>query len=96
MDIRRIDCDTCPGAGRQCEDCLVTAIAGLSVVPRSAGPLTPAPVTGGPNPDQESYPLTAVEVAAVSRFVAAGLVSPDDASGLRARAVRHTWDAATG
>lgn len=103
METRLIGCAGCPVRGVRCDGCLVTAMAGIPLhiaEPRQepgGGPPGHAVASpGGPVPVEVTYPLTAAEVATVGRFVAAGLVLPDDASGLRARRVRPAWDAATG
>ncbi len=71
-----VDCDTCPVRHIRCDDCLVTAFASLPVVPllRLA---------------EGELPLDADEYRAVARFVAAGLVSADDAAAVTAR--REPW-----
>ncbi len=71
-----VECDTCPVRHVRCDDCLVTALQSLPVVPllRLA--------------DGE-LPLDAAERRAVSRFVAAGLVAPEQAAGVTAQ--RESW-----
>ena len=78
-----VDCDTCPVRHVRCDDCLVTAFQSLPVVPllRLA--------------DGE-LPLDAAEHRAVSRFVAAGLVSADEAVGVTARLEPWSGAAAVG
>lgn len=68
-----VDCDACPVRGVRCDDCVVTALAGLPVVVLRDGQL----------------PLDAAENRALNRFVAAGLVAPDDAARVTAR--REPW-----
>ena len=71
-----VDCDTCPVRHVRCDDCLVTAFASLPVVPllRLA---------------EGELPLDVAEHRAVSRFVAAGLVSAEHAAGVTAQ--REPW-----
>ena len=67
-----VDCDTCPVRHVRCDDCLVTALRALPVVPLlrlADGDLS----------------LDAGEQRAVARFVAAGVVSADEAETLTAR-----------
>ena len=74
-----VECDTCPVRHVRCDDCLVTALQSLPVVPllRLA--------------DGE-LPLQPAEERAVARFVAAGLVSPVEAATATAR--REPWSRA--
>jgi hypothetical protein len=67
-----VECDTCPVRHVRCDDCMVTALRSLPVVPllRLA--------------DGE-MPLDPAEERAVARLVAAGLVSPDEAMTVTAR-----------
>ena len=71
-----VDCDTCPVRHVRCDDCLVTAFQSIPVVPllRLA---------------EGDLPLDAAERRAVGRFVAAGLVSADQADLVTAR--REPW-----
>lgn len=71
-----VECDTCPVRHVRCDDCIVTALRSLPVVPllRLA--------------DGE-LPLDPSEERAVARFVAAGLVLPDEAHTVTAR--REPW-----
>lgn len=71
-----VECDTCPVRHVRCDDCLVTALRSLPVVPllRLA---------------ENELPLDACEERAVARFVAAGLVSPAEAGTVTAR--REPW-----
>ncbi len=84
MDIRRIDCATCPVRDLRCEECIVPVLAGL-----------PLHVSASDPDGREGLALSPAESATVARFVAAGLVAPDEAAGLRAHPVR-SWSAATG
>lgn len=68
-----VDCDTCPVRHVRCDDCLVTA---LQVLPLSS------PVEG-------LLPLDPGERRAVDRFVAAGVVSAEDAATVGAQ--REQW-----
>ena len=71
-----VDCDTCPVRHVRCDDCLVTALRSLPVVSQlrlADGELV----------------LDVAEQRAVARFVAAGLVSDDEAATVTAR--REPW-----
>ncbi len=81
-----VDCDTCPVRHVRCDDCLVTALQSLPVVP-----LLPLLRLA----DGELV-LDAAEQRAVARFVAAGLVSADEAASVTARREPWTGVAATG
>lgn len=72
-----VDCDTCPVRGVRCDDCVVTALGQLPVHVLTDGEL----------------PLDRAERRAVGRFVAAGLVTADEANTLVAR--REPWSRET-
>ena len=72
-----VDCDTCPVRGVRCDDCVVTALGQLPVHVLTDGEL----------------PLDRAERRAVSRFVAAGLVTAGEAHTLVAR--REPWSRET-
>lgn len=81
-----IDCQTCPARGRLCGDCFVPVLGRTWVeAPTLAPRREPVPQPPGPEhtvPDLA--PLDTDELAAVSAFVRAGLVAPDEAAGARA------------
>ncbi|AXH97939.1 hypothetical protein [Ornithinimicrobium avium] len=84
MTTTTIDCDTCPVRGRHCGDCFVPVLARLWLedpAPREQGRGAAAPDQDGPFP---GLPLDSDELAAVSAFVRAGLVSPEEADLARA------------
>jgi hypothetical protein len=64
-----VDCATCPVRGQRCDECFVTALAGLPVVLVTSGEVL----------------LDAAERRVVGLFVAAGLVDRTYAGSLRAR-----------
>ena len=72
-----MDCDTCPVRGLRCDDCVVTALGHLPVVVLTDRELS----------------LDMAERRAVDRFVAAGLVTADEANALVAR--REPWSRET-
>jgi hypothetical protein len=72
-----VDCDTCPVRGVRCDDCVVTALGLLPVHVLTDGELA----------------LDRAERRAVGRFVAAGLVTADEANALVAR--REPWSRET-
>jgi hypothetical protein len=64
-----VECDTCPVRGVRCDDCVVTVLGHLPVHVLTDGRL----------------PLDRTERRAVGRFVAAGLVTVEEANALVAR-----------
>jgi hypothetical protein len=70
-----IDCHSCPVRDVHCDDCMVTALL--------------APPTALLAPQRAELGLDPAERAAVSRFVAAGLVSGQEAASVSAR--REPW-----
>jgi hypothetical protein len=72
-----VDCDTCPVRGVRCDDCVVTALRLVPVHLLTDGEL----------------PLDRAERRAVGRFVAAGLVTAEEANTLVAR--REPWSRET-
>ena len=85
MTTTTIDCQTCPVRGRHCGDCFVPVLGRLWLE-------DPAP-RADPDGAAEHEPGAAVlagapldsdELAAVSAFVRAGLVTPQEASRARA------------
>ena len=94
------DCETCPVRGRHCDDCVVATFLGLPAAPPRV-----VHETGRPLSDPEAPPLlpqgaalelVAEERATVRRLVAAGLLAPEDAAGLRAEVVADPWQWQTG
>lgn len=89
-----IDCDTCPARGRLCGDCFVPVLGRIWL----GGPQPRE--QGRPTPDQDAgdlrpvLPLDSDELAAVSAFVRAGLVHPDEAARATARPEERTRTAA--
>ncbi len=71
-----VECDTCPVRHVRCDDCLVTALQSLPIVPLLR--LAPGELV----PD-------AAERRAVARFVAAGLVSAEEAATVTVQ--RESW-----
>ncbi len=71
-----VECDTCPVRHVRCDDCMVTALRALPVVPLLR-------LADG------DLDLDLAEQRAVARFVAAGLVSADEAAVATAR--REPW-----
>lgn len=69
------DCAGCPVRGRRCDDCVVPAFLALPTL-RAPG--------ADHEPGADGLPLLPEERATVSRLVAAGLVAPEEAAGLRA------------
>lgn len=94
------DCETCPVRGRQCDDCVVATFLGLPTVPARAVHETSRPLSEpeAPEivPDGPGLELVAEERATVRRLVAAGLLAPEDAAGLRAEVVADPWQWQTG
>jgi hypothetical protein len=94
------DCETCPVRGRHCDDCVVATFLGLPTVPTRAVPETGRPLSDPEGPEvAEGVPgleLVAEERATVRRLVAAGLLAPEDAAGLRAEVVADPWQWQTG
>ena len=89
-----IDCDTCPGRGRLCGDCFVPVLGKVWLqdppVRRAGVPATDDSSAGqeGSRPDTQlprGVALDSDELAAVSAFVRAGLVDPDEAAQARAQ-----------
>ena len=72
-----VDCDTCPVRGVRCDDCVVTVLGHVPVQVLTDGQL----------------PLDRAERRVVSRFVAAGVVTADEANTLVAR--REPWSRET-
>ncbi|GAA5161962.1 hypothetical protein [Ornithinimicrobium tianjinense] len=88
-----IDCDTCPVRGRHCGDCFVPVLGRLWLGnPGDPGrPDTAAqPRAAETPPVSTTVALDSDELAAVSAFVRAGLVDPEEAGGLRARLTLST------
>lgn len=85
MTTTTIDCDTCPVRGRHCGDCFVPVLGRVWL----DGPESRDEVRTAPPEDAEDLllglPLDTDELAAVSAFVRAGLVHPDEADRARAR-----------
>lgn len=91
-----IDCDTCPVRGRFCGDCFVPLLGRLWLEdpePPRARPGAPQEaVTQGHQPAAPRpapvpgtrQPLDTDELAALSAFVRAGLVDPEEAVAARA------------
>lgn len=94
-----IDCDTCPGRGRLCGDCFVPVLGKIWLQEpsvRRADPSTTGTTNATDAPERPGDPRTrdlvlsqgvaldSDELDAVSAFVRAGLVDPDEA--VRARA----------
>ena len=78
-----VECDTCPVRDIRCDDCMVTALRSLPVVPLLR-------LADG------ALPLDPAEERAVARFVAAGLVSSDEAMTVTARQEPWSGVAAVG
>lgn len=77
-----IDCATCPAAGRLCGDCFVPVLGQVWLQePAVRQPREPATVATG---HRQTCPLDSDELAAVSAFVRAGLVEPQEAALARA------------
>jgi hypothetical protein len=91
MTTTTIDCDTCPVRGRHCGDCFVPVLGRLWLgTPEQVARPAPEPEETSqtdheerPRPDRTA-PLDTDELAAVSAFVRAGLVDPDEAARARA------------
>ncbi len=94
------DCETCPVRGRNCDDCVVATFLGLPGVPaRSAhetGRLPSEPEGPAVDAVGPGLELLSEERATVRRLVAAGLLAPEDAAGLRAEVVADPWQWQTG
>lgn len=71
-----MDCARCPVGGAACRECAVGVL--LSLPPAGRG--RPDAGTSWP---EDGMALDAAERRAVAAFVAAGLVHPDEADGLR-------------
>ncbi|QFG68243.1 hypothetical protein [Ornithinimicrobium pratense] len=86
-----IDCDTCPGRGRMCGDCFVPVLGRVWLqdppVRRTEAPdpTRPDVTLGSEAEPARGAPLDSDELAAVSAFVRAGLVDPDEAAAARAQ-----------
>lgn len=85
MTTTTIDCDTCPVRGRHCGDCFVPVLGRLWL--EDPAPREQARRAVGPGPDEPlpGMPLDSDELAAVSAFVRAGLVHPEEAARARAQ-----------
>jgi hypothetical protein len=89
MTTTTIDCQTCPVRGRHCGDCFVPVLGRLWLEePRPRD--TREPTTTGIQREEDltalsGVPLDSDELAAVSAFVRAGLVDPEEASRARAQ-----------
>lgn len=89
-----IDCDTCPGRGRLCGDCFVPVL-GRVWLQEPAVRRSERPAAEREEPHDDDHPeaserprgvrLDSDELAAVSAFVRAGLVDPDEAARARAQ-----------
>jgi hypothetical protein len=94
------DCETCPVRGRHCDDCVVATFLGLPTVPERAVHETVHPLSDPEGPEvargAPGLELVAEERATVRRLVAAGLLAPEDAAGLRAEVVADPWQWQTG
>jgi hypothetical protein len=87
MTTTTIDCQTCPVRGRHCGDCFVPVLGQIWL----DAPRLPAPADEvGAGADEHEGPTTlglaldTDELAAVSAFVRAGLVQPEEAARARA------------
>lgn len=96
-----IDCQTCPVRGRMCGDCFVPVLGRTWLQPPSGEPPRHPgdglPVDACPPErpaDEHLAPLDTDELAAVSAFVRAGLVDPEEASRARAEVVAGVRSAA--
>lgn len=84
-----IDCRTCPVRGRLCGDCFVPVLGRAWLQDPAPRPVD-APHPAGLSPAPEGEPptrglaLDSDELAAVSAFVRAGLVHPEEAERARA------------
>ncbi len=89
------DCQTCPVRGRQCDDCVVATFLGLPAVPAPLADVAGGPLSDAEGPQVEAevagLELLTEERATVRRLVAAGLLAPEDAAGLRAEVVADPW-----
>ena len=94
------DCETCPVRGRHCDDCVVATFLGLPTAPPRVAHETDRPLSAPEAPELlpqgRSLELVAEERATVRRLVAAGLLAPEDAAGLRAEVVADPWQWQTG
>lgn len=90
MTTTTIDCETCPVRGRLCGDCIVPVLGRIWLEsPRPRDAKGHAPARDGDD-DRSLLPLDSDELAAVSAFVRAGLVHPDEAARAGARAEPRT------
>ena len=93
--VTLIDCQTCPARGRHCGDCFVPVLGRLwlddpAPLPREAQEHQGRQVPPGgldPVPQRAGADLDSDELAAVSAFVRAGLVTPQEAHVARAEVV---------
>lgn len=95
-----IDCQTCPARGRLCGDCFVPVLGRLwletpahrpSPAPSAApGPPGPAQDRAGAPQEAPLEVLDSDELAAVSAFVRAGLVAPEEARAARAEVIANS------
>ena len=90
MTTTTIDCQTCPVRGRHCGDCFVPVLGRLWLEEPRVRTEGPAP-TEELHDEAEELPapagvaLDSDELVAVSAFVRAGLVHPEEASRARAQ-----------
>ena len=91
-----IDCRTCPVRGRLCGDCFVPVLGRMWLedpaprpeeVPDRSAQRQPA-VSDHPGPGLA--PLDSDELAAVSAFVRAELIAPEEARGVGAQVTRRS------
>lgn len=103
MTTTTIDCQTCPVRGSHCGDCFVPVLGAVWLQTPAVGtPQTPeVPDARDDRDDQDVWDVTRAprgetpptvrldtdELAAVSAFVRAGLVTPQEASSARAELV---------
>ncbi|GGK69375.1 hypothetical protein [Ornithinimicrobium pekingense] len=85
MTTTTIDCQTCPVRGRHCGDCFVPVLGRLWLEDPAPRPERSAPGEEESRTVLAGAPLDSDELAAVSAFVRAGLVDPEEASTARAR-----------
>ncbi|MFK5633873.1 MULTISPECIES: hypothetical protein [unclassified Ornithinimicrobium] len=87
MTTTTIDCQTCPVRGRHCGDCFVPVLGQIWLdAPRVPAPSAEVGAAAGAleAPATLGLPLDTDELAAVSAFVRAGLVQPQEAARARA------------
>ena len=80
-----IDCDSCPVRGRFCGDCFVPVLGQLWLRPPSVRDEDEEPVPALSPAPGPTVRLDSDELAAVSAFVRAGLVTVQEADGARAQ-----------